>query len=66
MRLVREYTGTVEVRLDNLIIIKLSEKLCETSSRELAKTLNIDETLVSKIKNDESRMNDETREMLKK
>ncbi len=59
---------TRKQRIANIrkIIIKLSEKLCETSNRELAKTLNIDETLVLKIKSDESRMNDETRDMLKK
>jgi len=45
-------------------IIKLCEEKCKVTNKEIADKLEIDTTLVSKIKNDNSRMNEKVKKII--
>ncbi|HBY21345.1 MAG TPA: transposase [Clostridiales bacterium] len=55
---IRKKTKKREITDVRKAIIKMSEKKCKVTARELANSLNLDISVVSKIKNEDSRMTD--------
>lgn len=61
---IRKKTKKPEITNIRKAIIKLSEKACKVTAKELANSLNLDISVISKIKNGDSRMTDGARRII--